>query len=67
MGNKPLYPTALTHLLSAIADDPAIPDVSTDHEPTVKVKNFSDIELEKGGKDSSTMFCELGALDSSCS
>ena len=41
--------------------------MSTDHEPTVKVKNFSDIELEKGGKDSSTMLYELGALDSSCS
>lgn len=42
-------------------------EISTEHEPTVKLKMFSDIELEKAPEDSSIMYYELGALDSSCS
>ena len=56
---------AVTKFIGHIAEDPR--DVSTEHEPTVKAKDISDIDLERACRNSSAMLQELAALDSSCS
>ena len=48
-------------------DNPELHRISTDHEPTVKLKVFSDIEMEKAPEESSIMYYELGAFDSQSS
>lgn len=48
-------------------DNPELHRVSTEHEPTIKFKMFSDIEMEKTPEESSIMYYELGAFDSQSS